>query len=88
MSSHPALAIFAVFAVGLQAIVGLSLGLSDGLSETHKSVLVAFIVAFPALTLFLFVNLLPRLHRAETTGPRMKPSDLAAEPFGANLTKG
>jgi hypothetical protein len=83
MRPLPPLAIFTAFAIGLEAIVGLSLGLSDGLSETHKSVLVAFIVAFPALTLFLFVNLLPRAERAETTAFRSRKAELVPEPYSA-----
>ena len=59
------LAIFAAFCIGLEAIVGLCLGLSNGLSETHKSVLVGFIVAFPALTLLIFLPLLTRAQRLE-----------------------
>lgn len=88
MQTQPALAIFALFAFGLEAIVGLSLGLSDGLSETHKSVLVAFIVGFPALTLFLFVTLLPRLQQAETAGFRARAAALTPDPLGGKLAKG
>ena len=60
-----ALAVFTIFCIGLQAVVGLCLGLSNGLSETHKSVLVGFIVAFPALTLLIFLPLLTRAQRLE-----------------------
>ena len=59
------LAIFTLFCIGLQAIVGLCLGLSNGLSETHKTVLVGFIVAFPALTLLIFLALTPKVRQAK-----------------------
>ena len=59
------LAIFTLFCIGLQAIVGLCLGLSNGLSETHKTVLVGFIVAFLALTLLIFLALTPKVRQAK-----------------------
>ena len=65
MRPMPSLAIFTLFCIGLQAIVGLCLGLSNGLSETHKTVLVGFIVAFPAVTLVIFLTMLGRAHRLE-----------------------
>ena len=87
MRTHP-LAIFTLFCIGLQAIVGLCLGLSNGLSETHKTVLVGFIVAFPAMTLFIFLTLMPRADKAEVTPFRSRKAELTPEPFGANLTRG
>ena len=61
------LAIFTLFTLGLETIVGLVLGLSTGLSELHKTILVGFIVAFPALTLLIFLTMLSRAERAEAT---------------------
>lgn len=86
MRPFPPIAVFALFCIGLQAIVGLCLGLSNGLSETHKTVLVGFIVAFPALTLLIFLTLMPRIEKAETAPFRSRKGDLAPEPFatGAN----
>ena len=79
------LAIFTLFCIGLQAIVGLCLGLSNGLSETHKTVLVGFIVAFPLLTLALFLTLLTRAERAEAAWYYASSDEPAAEPSGQNV---
>lgn len=82
------LAVFALFAIGIQAIVGLALGLSNGLSETHKTVLVGFIVCFPAVSLFLLMSLMSRLDRPEAAPFRSRQADLTPEPFAANVTRG
>ena len=87
MRPIPPLAIFTLFCIGLEAIVGLCLGLSNGLSETHKTVLVGFIVAFPAITLFIFLTLLPRIEKALDTPFRSRKSDLAPEPFASSVTR-
>ena len=79
------LAIFTLFTLGTQAIVGLVLGLSTGLSELHKTILVGFIVAFPSLTLLIFLTMLARAERAESTPFRSRKADLAPEPLGANM---
>ena len=79
------LAIFTLFCIGLQAIVGLCLGLSNGLSETHKTVLVGFIVAFPLLTLALFLTLLTRAERAEAAWYYASADEPAAEPTEQNV---
>ena len=63
----PPLAIFTIFCLGLETIVGLVLGTGNGLSELHKTILVGFVVGFPALTLVIFLILLPRSDRAEAT---------------------
>jgi hypothetical protein len=76
------LAVFAIFCIGLQAIVGLCLGLSNGLSETHKTVLVGFVVCFPALTLLIFLTLMPKAETAEAPPFRSRKSDLTPEPLG------
>ena len=65
MRPMPSLAIFTLFCVGLEAIVGLCLGLSNGLSETHKTVLVGFIVAFPTVTLLIFLTMMSRAQKLE-----------------------
>lgn len=67
MRHFPPLAIFTFFTLGLEAIVGMVLGMSNGLSELHKTVLVAFIVAYPALTMVIFLIMLARSDRAEST---------------------
>lgn len=51
------LAIFTLFALGVEAVVGLVLGLSDGLSELHKTVLVSFVVGYPVVAMLLFLRL-------------------------------
>lgn len=78
-------AIFTLFTLGIEAIVGLVLGLSNGLSELHKTILVGFIVAFPALTLLIFLTMLARSERAESTPFRSRKSDLSPEPLGVNM---
>jgi ABC-type dipeptide/oligopeptide/nickel transport system permease subunit len=81
------LAVFAIFCIGLQAIVGLCLGLSNGLSETHKTVLVGFIVCFPAVTLLIFLTLMTRSDKVEAAPFRSRKADLTPEPFGASLNR-
>jgi hypothetical protein len=66
MRPIPPLAIFTLFCVGLEAIVGLCLGLSNGLSEMHKTVLVAFVVGFPTVTLLIFLPIMARAQKLET----------------------
>ena len=51
------LGIFTIFVLGSEAVIGLVLGLSDGLSELHKTILVGFIVAYPVVCLLLFLRL-------------------------------
>jgi hypothetical protein len=63
------------FALGVEAIVGLVLGLSDGLSEVHKSVLVGFVVVFPLLSLGL---LLLQGARSQTVYYEPAPEDQPA----------
>jgi len=82
------LAVFTLFCIGLEAIVGLSLGLSNGLSETHKTVLVGFIVCFPGLTLLIFMSMMSRAERAETTPFRSRQAGLTPEPFATPLNRG
>ncbi len=79
------LAVFTLFCIGLEAIVGLCLGLSNGLSETHKTVLVGFIVCFPAVTLLIFLSLMSRGERVESTPFRSRKAELTPEPFAPNV---
>ena len=79
------LAIFAVFCIGLEAIVGLCLGLSNGLSETHKTVLVGFIVGFPTLTLLIFLPLLARAQRLDAAWYYGSTGEALPEAPAANL---
>ena len=81
------LAVFTIFCIGLEAIVGLCLGLSNGLSETHKTVLVGFIVAYPALTLLIFLTLIPKAEKSDASTFRSRKADLAPEPLGASLNR-
>ena len=81
------LAVFTLFCVGLEAIVGLCLGLSNGLSETHKTVLVGFIVCFPAVTLLIFLSLMGKAEKVESTPFRSRKADLTPEPFGASVNR-
>ena len=60
------LAVFTIFVLGVQAIIGLVLGLSDGLSELHKTVLVAFVCAFPVVTLAMIWLRMPGTTPAAT----------------------
>lgn len=59
------LAVFALFAFGIEAVVGYVLGQSSGLSELHKTVLVVFLTAFPILALLAFLPLSARDPRPE-----------------------
>ncbi len=63
--SLPPLAVFAAFAFGIETIVGLVLGIATGLSELHKTVLVAFLTIYPALTTLAFLPLSARDQRRE-----------------------
>jgi hypothetical protein len=85
MRHFPPLAVFTLFCLGLEAIVGMVLGMSNGLSELHKTVLVGFIVGFPALTLLIFLIMLARGDRAESAPfrharPEGKPEPLTLSP--------
>jgi ABC-type nitrate/sulfonate/bicarbonate transport system permease component len=71
------LAVFAAFAFGIEAVVGYVLGMSNGLSELHKTVLVGFIVGFPILSLLTFVPLAARETRR---APAADPQDYAYPP--------
>lgn len=59
------LAVFALFAFGIEAVVGYVLGQSTGLSELHKTVLVVFLTAFPILALLAFLPLSARDARSD-----------------------
>ena len=75
------IAFFTLFCLGTLAVVGYVLAASNGLAELHKTVLVAFLVAFPSLTMFIFLSLLPKGETAEATPFRSRNADLAAEPL-------
>lgn len=60
------LGIFAGFLIGTEAVVGFVLSSSAGLSEMHKTVLVAFLTLFPILGILVF---LPLTFRSRDTGP-------------------
>jgi hypothetical protein len=72
------IAVFAVYSLGIEAVVGYVLGGSTGLSELHKTVLVGFIVGFPILSLLTF----PLLAARETR--RLADAELAE--LSDNLT--
>ena len=57
------IAVFAAWSFGVEAVVGYVLGTSSGLSETHKTVLVGFMIGFPILSLLAFVPLAARVSR-------------------------
>lgn len=65
ISTPSPLAALTLFVLGVEAIVGLVLGLSDGLSEVHKTVLVGFVVVFPLLSLGLLLLQITRSERAQ-----------------------
>jgi hypothetical protein len=82
------LAVFALLALGIEAVVGYVLGASTGLSELHKTVLVIFITTFPILSLLTFLPLASREGRqseadlesyAETFGFRRPADEAPAE---------
>ena len=60
MRPFPPIAFFTPFCFGTLAVVGYVLAASNGLSEFHKTVLVGFLVAFPTLTLLIFMSMLPK----------------------------
>ena len=47
----------ALFALGIEAVIGLILAASNGLAETHKDILVGFSVGFPILILLILLRL-------------------------------
>ena len=49
-----------LYALGVEAVIGLILAASNGLSELHKDVLVGFSVGFPALVLLMLLVVLRR----------------------------
>ncbi len=49
-----------LYALGVEAVIGLILAASNGLSELHKDVLVGFSVGFPALVLVILLAILRR----------------------------
>lgn len=81
MRPFPPIAFFTLFCLGTLAVVGYVLAASNGLSELHKTVLVAFLVAFPSLTMVIFLTLLPKADAAETTPFRSRNAELAADPL-------
>ena len=66
MRPFPPIAFFTLFCLGTLAVVGYVLAASNGLSELHKTVLVAFLVAFPTLTMLIFLSLLPKIDTQDT----------------------
>lgn len=68
------LAVFAAYSFGIEAVVGYVLGMSNGLSELHKTVLVGFMIGFPILSLLAFVPLAARQSR-RTAGPELAELD-------------
>ena len=46
-----------LFALGIEAVIGLILAASNGLAETHKDILVGFSVGFPILILLILMRL-------------------------------
>ncbi len=49
-----------LYALGVEAVIGLIFAASNGLSELHKDVLVGFSVGFPALVLLMLLVVLRR----------------------------
>ena len=82
MRPFPPIAFFTLFCLGTLAVVGYVLAASNGLAEMHKTVLVAFLVAFPTLTLLIFLSLLPKSEVSETAPFRSRNADLTPEPLG------
>ena len=87
MRPVPPIAFFTLFCLGTLAVVGYVLAASNGLSESHKTVLVGFLVAFPTLNLFIFLTLLGRDDKVEAVPFRRGKSDLTPEPFQASVNR-
>ena len=81
MRPFPPIAFFTLFCLGTLAVVGYVLAASNGLSELHKTVLVGFLVAFPSLTMLIFLSLLPKVDSESTPfrsrNAEPEPLDLA-----------
>lgn len=52
--------IMMIFALGVELVVGYVLAASNGLSEFHKDVLVAFAVGFPVAVFLILWSMLAR----------------------------
>ena len=81
MRPFPPIAFFTLFCLGTLAVVGYVVAASNGLSELHKTILVAFLVAFPSLTMLIFLSLLPKADTTETTPFRSRNAEPTAEPM-------
>ena len=81
MRPLPPIAFFTLFCLGTLAVVGYVVAASDGLSELHKTILVAFLVAFPSLTLLIFLSLLPKADATDTTPFRSRNAETTPEPL-------
>ena len=79
MRPVPPIAFFTLFCLGTLAVVGYVVAASNGLSELHKTILVAFLVAFPSLTMLIFLSLLPKADVAETTPFRSRNAEPTPE---------
>lgn len=82
MRQLPPIAFFTLFCLGTLAVVGYVLAASSGLAELHKTVLVGFLVAFPSLTLLIFLSLMPKVDTAEAAPFRSRNADMGSEPSG------
>jgi hypothetical protein len=82
MRQLPPIAFFTLFCLGTLAVVGYVLGTSNGLAELHKTVLVGFLVAFPSLTLLIFLSLMPKVDATEVAPFRSRNADIGTEPLG------
>lgn len=88
MRPLPPIAFFTLFCLGTLAVVGYVLAASNGLSETHKTVLVGFIVCFPAVSLLILMTLM-REGKADAAPFRSRSADMTPEPLGlASVKKG
>ena len=54
---------------------------ASGLAELHKTVLVGFMVAFPAVTLLILLSMIPKADAAQTAVFRTRKADLPADPL-------
>ena len=80
MRPFPPQAFLALFCLGALFAAAYALGASNGLSETHKTVLVGFLTLYPILSMAILLVLTPREPQAL---PFLHKQDLKPEPLAA-----
>lgn len=75
MRPFPPIAFFTLFCLGLLAVIDYVLATSTGLSGLQKTVLAGFLVAFPLLTLMIFLKMMPKSDMTQTTPFRSRNAE-------------